>query len=184
MRRKTSADYFAVAAVICSTPSAIAACETEIQEIRASLGVAENFEFHFARIKDRHRREFLTRVSKCDFTYAACYLDKAKLVGQEWRDKRYFYEKIIGALADASVEFLMQAQSAKGKALKAKVVVDDNNDPIYFKVIRERFRSIKAEGKSLVDKVGPGRSRSSNMLQLADMICGSMFGGTKGREVT
>ena len=62
------------------------------------------------------------------------------------------------------------------------MVADDNNDPVYFKILRELFRALKREGGPLVEKVGFGRSRSSDMLQLADMVCGSVVRWHQGEE--
>ena len=174
MKRKTSANYFAVAAILCPSPEAITECEKEIQQVRASLGLPENYEFHFGRIKDRHRRELLGRLAKCDFSYSACYLDKTDVHGGHWSEKEFFYQKVLGALANASEDFLVAAQTLKGKPLNAKVISDDNNDPVWFKILRQQFRILTMNGKPLVDKIAPGRSRSSDMLQLADMVCGAV----------
>ncbi|MBI1830370.1 MAG: DUF3800 domain-containing protein [Planctomycetes bacterium] len=173
MKRQNSADYFAVAAILVPT-EAIVACETAIQETRTLLKLPSDFEFHFGRIKDRHRREFLARMAKCEFTYVACYINKLGLHGEHWRDKSFFYESVLGALADSSAGFLLAAQESRGAPLNAKLIADDNNDAEYMKILRRRFRNLKADGKSLVEKVGAGRSRSLDMIQLADMVCGAV----------
>ncbi|MBI3407460.1 MAG: DUF3800 domain-containing protein [Planctomycetes bacterium] len=53
--------------------------------------------------------------------------------------------------------------------------MDNNQDPVYLRVLRQEFKRLRtAEGKGMVEKVRAGRSRSSSLLQLADMVSGAV----------
>src|SRR5438093_1321323 len=100
MRDRRSADYFAVTAVCVDSADAVAACEHEIRRIRETQGLVEDYEFHFVRVKDRHRREFLRQIANCEFSFSACILDKSKLHGEHWLEKAFFYEKVLYVLVE------------------------------------------------------------------------------------
>ena len=70
MRRKTSADYFAVAAVILPHPGDYSQRVKKASEKFVPLWAWGS--------RGRHRREFLAPMNRCGFAYAACYLDKTK----------------------------------------------------------------------------------------------------------
>ncbi len=172
-----------MAAVLLESPEKVATCAEAVQEVREKLDLPADFEFHFARIKDDHRRRFLSQIAKCEFFFVGRILDKSILRGKHWQNKPFFYEQVIGALVDDAANFLQAAQQMKGTHLKARVTADDNEDPVYFKILGEQFKRIRAvSGKPLVEKVRPGRSRSSALIQLADMVCGAVVRWHEGDE--
>jgi hypothetical protein len=173
--QRKSAPLFTLAAVMFETVELAQACEGIIAGVRISSGLPANYEFHFARIPHAERTAFLEAVAPCPFLYTVCTLDKHTLQRQEWHEKEYLYREVTRQVVSNFEDYLLSAREWKAKPLNAKGTADDNQDPVYFRVLNEEFRRIKdANGRSLVDKVKPGNSRTSSLLQLADMICGAV----------
>jgi hypothetical protein len=69
---------------------------------------------------------------------------------------------------------LRVAQAGLGKALSAKLTYDECHDSVFHQTLKLQFRKLKdSKGRSLVEKVRSGVSRTSDLIQLADMVCGS-----------
>lgn len=175
MAARDSLPYFTLAAVAFESSTEAQLCQTTIAKLRESERLPPRYEFHFAAIPAVQRRTFLGAVADQKFFFAACHVQKGRLSGRMWRDKGYFYTKVIAAVVSGLEEMMQIAQACKSRPLNAKVTADNSSDPAYFAALRREFRKPKSEaGRSLVEVVRPGRSHSSDLLQLADMVCGAV----------
>ena len=66
-----------------------------------------------------------------------------------------------------------EAEVARGKPFKDPVIVDDNADAAYLGVVKKAFGGLRGE-RPLTGKVQFRGSKSDEMLQLADMVCGAI----------
>jgi len=167
-----SARFFALAGVFFERPADVEACSAGIEELRVRRGWP-NLLFHFKDNNGVQRVSFLESVARFNFTYVVSVLEKRRL-GEEWRNKDYFYrhacEKLVSCLEERMRAAYAQTGS-KGRALIARTT-----DPVYIRAMKEALAGPKTQhGQSLVKKSRTGRMESSNMLQLADMVCGAVL---------
>jgi hypothetical protein len=176
---RDSTPYFTLAAVWFQTPEQSFACEEVIAEVRARLALPPTFEFKFARINHDQKVAFLTAVASCPFSYFTCTIEKHRkgkwLEGRQWQNKGYFYERVVEPVVGSLSDYLLLAELEKGSPLNERVTYDEHTDPQYVGALREQMKKPKAaSGRSLVKKVRRGKSKVENLLQLADMVCGSV----------
>lgn len=68
-------------------------------------------------------------------------------------------------------------EAGKDHPLSELVVVDDNQDGKFLKIIKEKFRELRSgvrAGASLVGKVKFRGSGPEELIQLVDMVCGAV----------
>ena len=175
---KNASTYFTLTALWFETPALAVECEQVIAGVRAALGLSPAFEYHFAKTCDAQRLAFLHAVSVCSFQYVTCTLEKRRgckwREGRSWRKRPFFYEKVVAPVVDCLKEYLLNAEACKAAPLAETVTFDEHTDPLYYETLRNLFYRPKApSGRSLVKKVRPGKSESSSLVQLADMVCGA-----------
>jgi len=160
-----SSRFFVVALVIFSDNDEAVACDKRIQLLKRELGWDEDSEFHFKRNSHKVRLAFLQSVAPYDFFYYGIVINKdpKKLWGEGFRDKNSFYKYTC------SLVF----QNAK-KELKSSIVVIDRSGNLEFRRQLARYlkRKMNEEGEKLIKDVKMQRSKSNNLLQLADYIAG------------
>lgn len=170
--------YFTLAAVWFETPESAFACQKVIADVRTALHVPQTYHFHFTGSTHAHRMAFLTAVSVCDFEYVTCTLQKkpnGKWRERAWRKRPYFYEEIIRPVVKRLEGRLQKAEENKKTPLNERVTFDEKTDKVYYETLRNEFYRPKApSGRSLVNKVRPGKSESNSLVQLADMVCGAV----------
>jgi hypothetical protein len=172
--RNSPHSHFTLAAVLIETDEMVAACTDAIVQVRTRNQLGDNFEFHFTKITEVQRIAFFSAISNCPFYYAACTIDNNRIKGDAWKEKPYFYEKAIAPVVESLGIYLRVAQASLGKALCAKLTYDTCHDPVFQETLDAQFRKLKdSKGRSLVEKVRAGVSRTSDLIQLADMVCGS-----------
>lgn len=163
---RASSPHFVVAAVLFEDPDEATACDQRINHIRTELGFSPQTEFHFNKCSRTVREHFLTHVAPYEFFYFAVVLNKCKLTGPGFQFKASFYKYTVGLVF----------QNAKPHLRNAKVVIDRSGGQEF------RQQLTKYLGKRINDKDGPAcikkvrtePSHSNNLLQLADMVCGSV----------
>lgn len=171
-----SSPSFTLVAVFFEKSSCAEACDKAIGQLRTSKGLSERFEFHFAAISDRQRRFFFEAAASFNFLYVASTIDKGRLSSDvDWGDKARFYQEACGRLVRPLGELIRVAHGCAKGPSPGRIVVDNNDDPVYVLAMQEQFKRLKtSDGKPLVKKVRSQRSHTSNLLQLADMVCGAV----------
>ena len=168
-----SSKFFSVALVVFEELDEATACDQRIGLLRRELGWDEHSEFHFKRNSDKVRRAFLQAVAPYNFFYYGIVINKEKLWGEGFRDKRSFYKYTSGLVF----------QNAKEKLSKAIVVIDESGNLDFKRQLARYLRSkINEEPRKIIAKVKMQRSGSNNLLQLADYIAGVINRSTQGSK--
>jgi hypothetical protein len=158
--------YFTIAVVFFHDRKVAAACDRRIAGLRKELKAPEGFEFHFSKTSDRWREAFLRAVSAFEFGYVARTIDKRRLKGKAWKDRKYFYQEAARLALEAAKPYL----------LDAKVLIDRSNDRTFDQELAKYLKKHAGtrEGKPVVREVRSERSDKHNLIQIADMVCGAV----------
>lgn len=160
---KGSSQFLSISLVIFDDDDEAEACSTRIDVLKQEFGWNASDEFHFMRDSDRIRREFLKVAASFDFHYYGVIIDKTQAV-----DTKLVTQ--TNSLFLKSYEMLFEM--AKNELQRATVTVDNRGD-IHFK--RKLIRHLRAElnrDEHRVRKIKAQRSKSTNLLQLADYVAG------------
>jgi hypothetical protein len=159
-----SSQYFVMAAVLFQDDSAAEACDERIAGLRRLRGGQR--EYKFSHTRHDERQAFFEAVVEHDFLYLAFVLNKEKLWSPSFNNKEQFWSYTVGLLVN----------NAKAHLDEATIIIDKCGDRGFQKELRTYLqRKINASGSlKHVKKIKMEDSRSNNLLQLADMICGSV----------
>lgn len=166
--------YYALSAIAFNTEDERDGAESTILQLRQewSKPLRRN-EFKFAILNHDDRIRFFEKVGDLPFKHASCVLWKDGLKGR-WRDRCFVYEQVIGEMVNGLLPYFREVDIAQKKPLKIRVVADECDDPEYWRRLKERFYGLRSkDGSGMVKSVVPGRSRSSSLLQMADLVCGA-----------
>lgn len=161
---KGSSPYFVVALVMFEDHEEAEACDHRIGLLRRELGYPPDFEFHFAHNCHRVRLAFLQAVAPYDFFYFGIVLNKdpEKLWGEVLKFKEPLYKYTCSLVFENAKPYLRQA-----------IIVIDKSGRKEFRSQLRRYLQKKVNIDSpVIKKVKSQRSRSNNLLQLADYVAG------------
>ena len=162
-----SSDLFTVALVIFEENDEAEATGERITLLRRELRKPADFEFHFKENSDGTGRAFLEALARYNFFYFGFVVNKAALYADSLLTTKAFYAYACGLIFESAKPYLDDAvvkidasggrkfQRELASYLKTKI-----NTP---GTAGQRISSITAKD-----------SRGSNMLQLADMVCGAI----------
>jgi len=172
---KGSSRYFIVTLVLFDDHQEAEAADTRITLLRRELGLPADFEFHFSETPERIKEAFFEAVVPYNFFYFAIVINKKKLYGPGFRVKESFYKY-------ASSLVLQNAQ----QHLTDAIVIFDGSGTREFKRQLKSYLGRKvnepAVGVPRIRKVKLQDSRSNNLIQLADMVCGAVARSFKRRR--
>jgi hypothetical protein len=163
---KTSSPVFIVCLTIFNDSNSAQACDDEISRIRRSLQMPNTTEFRFSQNTHRVRDEFLNGVCSHDFRYSAIVLKKESLWGQKFCDE---------PVGDYAVKLAFQ--NVQDQLLDAIVVLDGDGR---HRRTRNRLgtylrQHLNSDGHQAIKKLKIQPSHRNNLIQLADMICGTLW---------
>lgn len=162
---KGSSRYFTVAMVTFEDYDEALACDQRISLLRRELRVTERFEFHFRDNSHRVRLAFLEAVAPYEFFYHGFVLNKGPdlLFGKGFNLKDSLYKYVCGLVFESAKPYLRDAI----------VVIDGSGDrPFQAQLAFYLRRRLKEGDQRLIRTVKAERSRSNNLLQLADYVAG------------
>ena len=162
---KGASPYFIVSAVIFSCPLEAERCSNAIDGFRNQIG-KKNLEFKFSKLNSKNRKHFLLTIAQFDFKYCAVILDKNRLYGKGFKFHRSFYKYSIRLLF----------QHAKRHMLDAAVCIDEcGNDEFRQELEKYLDRQINSDTPDdSIKSVSMEDSRSENLLQMVDLVCGAV----------
>lgn len=180
--------YFRLAAVWVPTLNDADLFRETVQSLRRRLGLLRGFEFKFAKTHNRPdlREAFFSAALSQEFRFVVGTVDK--MIDREVSsDCESIHWACATEIAAALRPVYQRAEQGRKLPLKELVVVDDNGDKNYLKIIKRQFRGLKSTlpaGTSMIGKVQFRDSLTHDMLQLADMICGAVGAMIDGNEKT
>ena len=176
-----SSPTFSLGAVLVERVEEAEACDQTIEQLKASLNVAE---FHYVDLTPATRKAFLETILQHDFGYVVQTFVKKRRKHGKWAENKFFYDRIAAKFAEGIGEFLQIAHACRlPDPLNAKVVCDKGSDLAFMWAMGEHLRKFKDHrGRSLVEKVSSQRSISNNLVQAADMVLGTVVHPNHGHK--
>jgi len=165
---KGSSSHFVITCVIFDDNLDAEETALKIKRLRQTLGWHEKKEFKFNKANRQIRMQFLREVKGCNFKIRAVLVDKSLIRSDELKgNKTSFYNYVI-----------KEVLSKCGESIRdAKVRLDGHEDRAYKKAATTYFRrevSVVKEFK-FVD------SKTDNLIQLADMVAGTILRSAQGK---
>lgn len=169
-----SSRYFIVALVAFDDHDEALAADDRISRLRTEQGFPAKFEFHFNKMKPAYRRRFLEAVASYNFFYCAVVMDKSKLTERVFPFKESIHKYACGLLLE----------EVKPRLNNAIVVVDGSESKKFRQELKSYLvRKLKDHsGKSFIKNVRIHDSTTNNLLQLADMVVGSVARSFSGKK--
>ena len=169
-----STPHFGLTLVIFEDHREAGSTENTIKKARSSLHLSEDYEFRFSRSSPRIKKAFLQAVARHRFHYFSIVINKANLRGKGFRYPWAFYKFAVG-LVFQNAAFLLE---------DATVIFDGSGSRRFRRELKTYVRKTvtqKTGRQGLIKEVQMQDSKRSNLVQLADMICGAITHSYKKR---
>ncbi|PIR71406.1 MAG: hypothetical protein COU43_02875 [Candidatus Nealsonbacteria bacterium CG10_big_fil_rev_8_21_14_0_10_37_25] len=140
------------------------ACDQRINLLRREIKLPPDFEFHFKKNSHRIRLKFLEAIAPYNFFYFAIVLnkDQKKLWGEGFKIKESLYKYTCSLVFENAKPYLKNA-----------TVIIDKSEHKHFQVELRKYLKDKINlNRMIVKKIKTQRSKTNNLLQLADYIAG------------
>jgi len=161
-----STAYFVIAMVIFDDELEAEKTAVAIKELKRKIGFSDNTEFRFFKTRKDIRVKFLEAVKPFNFKVRCLVVDKSIIRSQELRNNKdsfyaYFIKEVL--------------QYSSGSVINAKIRIDGSGDRIF----RKNFftylrRELNNQEKSIMKNCKMVDSKSNVLIQIADMIAGSI----------
>ena len=162
-----SSNFFTVVLVVFEENDEAQAADARIALLRRELRKPADFEFHFKENSDSVRQAFLEAMVRYNFFYFAFVVNKQALYTDSLPTTAAFYHYACGLIFE----------SAKPYLDNALVKIDASGGRKFQRQLAAYLKTkINTSGAATrhIDSVTANDSRRSNMLQLADMVCGAV----------
>lgn len=172
---KGSSKYFVIVLVTFEDNDEAIACDQRITLLRKELRLPESYEFKFSKLRREQREAFLKAVIPYSFFYFGVVINKdpKKLYGEGFNVKESFYKYACSLVFENAKPYLKDAT----------VVIDGSGS----REFKKQFQAyLKKKVGSLIKKVKIQSSHSNNLIQLTDMVAGSVhrtFGQKEDKDV-
>ncbi|MEZ6085621.1 MAG: DUF3800 domain-containing protein [Phycisphaerae bacterium] len=159
-----SSRYFTVTTVIFECNLEAETCAREISALRSRLGIRREFKFNKCRIDVRE--EFLRTVSMFQFAYSSMVINKAKLSSKGFGYKTSFFKCALNYCFQNCLDTLNEAS----------VFIDGQGDKDFRRSLQAYLKkqTRRKDGTQRIKKVRTQDSHRSDLLQMADMVCGAV----------
>ena len=163
---KGSTSHFIIAMVIFNDELEAEKTAVAIKELKREIGFREQTEFRFFKTRRDFRIKFLKTINKFDFRIRCLVVDKSIIYSNELKkDKNSFYAYFIKEVL----------KNNNNSILNAKIRMDGSGN----RVFRKNFfaylrRELNNKNKKIMRNCKMVDSKSNVLVQLADMIAGSI----------
>jgi hypothetical protein len=174
---KGSGDFFVIAAIIFDDDLEMEKTSVAIKSFKRKLGFEDYREFKFNKLSREVRLKLLKEVNKFRFGINYLAIDKRTMKVEEL-GTRSFYAYAVKTLIDSSKESMVNS----------KIKLDGTGDRAFRRNFLSYMRkTVRHDKKRMFQSFQFLDSRGSTLLQLADMIVGSLRrfheGGKKDKDV-
>lgn len=161
-----SSPFFTITMVVIEDHDEAQRIEEKMIALRHRLRLPDSFEFHFNKMCNEWRAEFLSAVAGKEWYYLAIVFNKAKLTGQGFQYPDSFYKYACGLVF----------QKAKPYLRDAIAIIDGSGERKFRKQLSTYLKRRVNDKASVpfIKKVKLQDSRENLLLQLADMVCGAV----------
>lgn len=167
---KGSSSHFVLAAAIFSKDVDAEETAETINQFRFELGRRKDHEFHFTKEKKQISLEFLKRVNSCPFNIRSIVVDKQVIESRLLKEnKAKFFNFFMK-------EFLMKFS---GSIIDGRVRMDGNGNKFQKQAALSYFRREVNRNSKVVKSLRFSNSKNNSLIQLADMIAGSIYRTTQ-----
>ena len=164
-----SSSHFVIACIIFEDNLDAEETALKIKRYRRTLGWRDEHEFKFNKTSQKIRIGFLNEIKSCNFTIRAIVCDKTHIRSPELiRNKNKFYNYMIKQVLDKSTNIQ-----------NASLRMDGHGDRSYKKAANTYFRQQLNKNRNLVNKLKFVNSKNGSLIQLADMVAGSIYKTTQ-----
>ena len=170
---KGSSTHFVIAMVVFDDPLEAEKTSVAIKELRRKLKVADLFEFKFNKTNRKFRNAFIDTSKGFKFKIRAIVVDKELIRSKRLRGhKETFYNHII-------MQILKHSKSIKN----AKLRFDKRGERTLRNELRVYLsRELDNKNKKVFSDLKFVDSRQNTLIQLADMVAGSIFASYTGKD--
>jgi hypothetical protein len=168
-----SSEIFVIALVIFTDPLVAEETSLEIKKLRRKLGLADTYEFKFNKSGKKFKPPFFDTVKQYDFKVRAIVVRKENIYSHALKSKKErFYNYII-----------MQVFRKSSTIKNAKLWFDKYGE----RAIRDELRvylsrELNNKDKQVFKDLKFADSRRNTLIQLADMVAGSIFAAYSGKD--
>lgn len=168
-----STRFFVIVLIIFDDDLDAMETQLNIKKLKRELNLPEDFEFCFNKTSKVFRHRFLQTAAACKFRFRAIVFDKTTLYGRELRrSKEKFYNYAIKQVL----------QNDRGTIREAKLRFDSHGE----KVVRQELvnylrRELNTPSRRLFKDLKFINSSKDELIQLADMIAGSIRRSSEGK---
>lgn len=161
-----STNFFALAAVLFRTEADAEEARRGMAAVRSQLGWPEHREFKFNKCDEASRFVFLRALRGMNFTYYAFVLNKPALAETALRKRHQVYTKTVQWVFENAIHELQDAT----------VVFDARCEHRFYQYLEAYLkRMVRARQRDgAIAAVRAQDSRSDDLLQVADMVAGSL----------
>lgn len=159
-----SSSLFVMSAVIFVDGSDAYDCASRVSELRRKLLPSADAEFKFNKCSRSKRCQFIAEVAQCDFLYVAAGIDKNGLMASELQMQDPFYRFACKLLFDVAKPYIRNSS----------ITIDGGGERRFRLQLQNYLRSKINSELKIIRQVKIEDSKSNNLLQVADMVCGAV----------
>lgn len=164
---RTSSNYFVLTIVIFDNLESAETTNNAINQLKKDLKFHSRKEFKFSTgTSKKEKVAFLKEMSRHDFRYRSVVVDKSAL------------KKLDPSNPIDSLYMLVTDQlflRAEKRIHNASLFVDRTNKSFVVDFNRYLRKRLNTDMNKLIGKIRHKDSKSNNLLQLADMVCGAIY---------
>lgn len=145
----------------------------KIKRLRRDLNWRDDHEFKFNKAKKKIRLDLLSQIKDCKFRVRAIIADKQLIRSHELRNnKTKFYNYMIKEVLSKS----------SGSIKDGRLRLDGHEDRAYKRAASTYFRQFANPKGAVIKDLKFVNSRGDNLIQLADMVAGSIYRTTSSKS--